>query len=329
MCYWVGNDISKDWIDCEVLGELTCHRRRFKNDPRGIDQLIKWSQSFGLVLALGMESTGGYELDLAVAAHLAGLPVSVENPRPIKDFARAMGFLNKTDVADAHAIAEFLRRIGPSPWRLADPVVRELSQLTRHRVFLLGELNRVCNRLEHKGSLPELVVEQLLALRVSLGGLISQVEQDRLRLVETGDTLQRDYQALIGIVGVGQTTAILVLSEAGDVEQFNDASTYASCRSGLNPTRRESGKWQGRSRISKQGSKLLRSGLFLAASVGSRYNPVLKAFKERLLAAGKTKMQALVACMRKLLMLCYGVLKAVRAGKEPYYGQKPLKGLTS
>ena len=318
---WVGSDISKLWIDVCGRSEHGCQSRRFSNDATGIQKLLDWVVSLGEVVAFGMESTGGYELDLALAGLEAGLPVSVESSRRIRDFARAMGYLNKTDRADARAIADFLRRVGASPWRLSDPAMRELSQLTRHRAFLTGQLGRVTNRLEHAKSLPQRVLGQLQVQREQLQAQLVEIEEARRQAVASSEELTRDVQTLTGIVGVGETTALLVLSEAGDVEQFASAAAYAA-HAGLNPVRRESGAWRGRTSISKRGSTLLRSGLFLAASVASRYNPVLKAFRQRLLDAGKTKMQALVACMRKLLMLCYGVLRAARAGKQPYYHLK-------
>lgn len=146
-----------------------------------------------------------------------------------------------------------------------------------------------------------------------------ELEEARRRLVGAHEALSRDLEALLGITGVGEATALLVLSEAGDTQSYPDAQSYAAA-AGLNPCRKESGTWKGRTGISKCGSRTLRSGLYLAASVASRHNPLVRAYRENLLARGKPKKQALVACMRKLLMICYGVLKAVRNGKTPFYG---------
>jgi len=323
MAYWVGNDISKDWIDVLVLSDAECHHRRFRNDARGILELLRWVLSFGEIVWFGMESTGGYELDLAVSALDAGLQVCVANPRRIREFARSMGYLNKTDRADAKAIAEFMKRVGGTVWRLSDPHIRELTLLHRHRSFLIGQLGRTRNRLEHAKTLPELVLTQLQEEARTYHQRIAEVEDACRMLVEANESLRLDDQALQKISGVGPATATLILAEAGDVEDYPDAISYAAS-SGLHPVRRESGKWKGRTSISKCGNSRLRAGLFLAASVASRHNPVLKAFRERLLQRGKTKMQVLIACMRKLLMICYGVLKAVRNGKTPYYGPRPL-----
>lgn len=324
MAWYVGVDVSKDALDACGISEEGKREARFDNNAQGIARLLAWAKALGKVAALGMEATGGYEFDLAGEALEAKLPTSVENPRRVKDFARAMGYLNKTDRADARAIAEFLRRIGPSPWRLADPHVRELAELTRHRSFLQGERNRIQNRLGHRKRLPELVVSQLEARLKTLDQEVDELDKARLGLVQKQEALHRDLEALVGIPGVGQTTALLVLAEAGDVENFPDAQSYAS-QSGLAPCRRESGKSQGRSQISKAGSRHLRGGLFLAGSVAARYHPEVMELRARLLAKGKTKMQALIACMRKLLMICYGVLKKVRNGEKPYYGKRPAK----
>lgn len=200
-----------------------------------------------------MEATGGYELDIAISACQKGIPTTVENPRRIKDFAKAMGFLNKTDRADARAIAEYIKRIGPSKWRLEDPVLRELSSLSRHRANLIQERNRIGNRLGHKEHLPEILVKQLQRALQRIQSDLEEIEEQRMKLVTHSSKLQQDLQALTKICGVGKTTALLILSEAEDVEQFESADAYAA-HAGLNPCRRESGAWRGKTRLSKAGN---------------------------------------------------------------------------
>lgn len=324
MSIWIiGVDVSKRSLDvCALCGQETKRELRFQNSSAGIKQLLAFAKSLGQIAAFGMESTGGYELDLALAALEAGLPLSVENPRRIKKFAGAMGYLNKTDRADARAIAQYLLRIGATPWRLSEPHVRELSLLTRHRASLLSELGRTRNRLEHARHLPELVCRQLQTAAARIAQDIQEIDERRVQILQQNKELGEQAQALMRIKGIGPATAILVLAQAGDVQNFENAQTYAA-NAGLSPCRKESGAWRGASAISKCGNRQLRAGLFMAASIGSRFNPVLKEFRKRLLERGKTKMQAIVACMRKLLMICYGVLKALRNGKQPFYGPIP------
>ena len=316
----LGVDVCKAFLDACLLHPCgRAEERRFANSPEGIAALLAWGGGASVV---GMESTGGYERDLALAGTEAGLLVRVENPRRVRDFARATGRLNKTDRADARAVAGFLGKVEGRPWRLAAPVSRELEGLTAHRGALVEERTRLANRLERRASMPPLAVRHLEARRCALDDELRETDAERRRLARADEGLARDLAALTGLPGVGEATALLVLARAGNVEDYPSAQAYAAA-AGLAPCRRESGSWKGRTRISKQGDASLRSGIYMAAVVASRFDPVLKEFRERLLAGGKTKMQALVACMRKLLMRCYGVLKAVRAGKEPFYGERP------
>lgn len=246
----------------------------------------------------------------------------VENPRRVRGFARATGRLNKTDRADARAVAEFPGKVEGRPWHLADPLPRESEGLTAHRAALLEERTRVSNRLERRGSLPALVVRHLETRLCALDDERREAEAERRRLARADAGLSRELDALAGLTGVGETTALLVPSLAGNVEDYPTAQAHAA-GAGLAPRRRESGAWRGRARISKRGDASLRSGLYMAAVSAANHDPLLRAFRERLLAAGRTPMQALVACTRKLLMRMHGVLKAVRAGREPFCGARP------
>lgn len=319
----LGVDVCKAFLDACLLshGGARCEQRRFDNDARGIAALLAWGKGASV---LGMESTGGYERELALAGCQAGLLVRVENPRRVKDLARATGRRNKTDRSDARTIAEFLARVEGRPWRLADPVARELEGLTAHRAALLEERTRVQNRLGLRASLPALVVRHLETRLCALDDELREAEEARRLLVRGDEGLSRDLDALLGLKGVGETTAMLVLARAGNVEDYEGPQGYAAA-AGLAPCRNESGNWRGRTRISKQGDAALRDGLCMAAVVASRRDPLMRAFRDRLLERGKTKKQAVVACMRKLLMRCYGVLRTVRAGKEPFYGERPPK----
>lgn len=316
---WIGIDVSKSHLDVCALSESKAPlAERFANHASGISLLLAWAKALGEVEAFGMEATGGYELALARAAYESELPVSVTNPRRIRDFARALNFLNKTDRADARAIAEYLRRVGASLWRPKSPEATELIGLSRRRGELVTQLTQLRNQLSSPRPLPDIVARQYREAVDQIQVWIDEIEEAQRSLMESRDGFQRQRDALIPLKGLGVVTATLILSETGPVSDYPSAKAFAAA-AGLHPLRRESGSWKGKSGIAKTGNKRLRSGIFLAASVASRYDPRLKAFKERLLKAGKTKMQALIACMRKLLMICYGILKAVEQGKTPYY----------
>lgn len=312
----LGVDVCKAFLDaCLLSPGGSRSERRFANDARGIAALLAWAGPAG---TLGMESTGGYERDLA----LAGLLVRVENPRRVRDFARATGRLNKADRADARAIAEFLSKVDGRPWRLADPVARELEGLSSHRAALCQERTRLGNRLERRAALPGLAVRHIEARLDAIDREVEEVEQARRATVANDAGLARDLRALVALKGVREASAMLILARAGNVEDYDSAQSHAAA-AGLAPCRSESGTQKGKTRMSRQGDAALRSGLFLSAVSASRYAPVLREFRERLIANGKTKMQAVIACMRKLLMRVYGILKAVRRGETPFYGKRP------
>ena len=231
----LGVDVCKAFLDaCLLRPGARPEERRFANSPEGIAALLAWG---GDAPVVGMESTGGYERDLAAAAALAGRLVRVENPRRVRDFARATGRLNKTDRADARALAGFLARVEGRPWRLADPASRELEGLTAHRAALLEERTRLTNRLERRESLPALVARHLETRRCALDDELRETDAERGRLARADARLARDLAALTGMTGVGETTALLVLARAGNVEDFPDAQAYAAA-AGLAPCRR-------------------------------------------------------------------------------------------
>jgi transposase len=316
----LGVDVCKSFLDaCLLRPGARPEERRFANSPAGVAALLAWA---GPVSCVGVESTGGWERPLALAAFGAGLPVRLENPRRVRDFARASGRLNKTDRADARALAEFLARVPGRPWSPPSPLRAELCGLAAHRRALLEERTRLSNRLAAPLGLPALARRQVEERLSRLAEEVAQVEAERRRLVASDPALAREKEALVRMAGVGEATAMLALAHAGDLDAYPSAQSYAAS-AGLAPCRRESGAWRGRSRISRQGSAELRSGLYMAAVVAARWDPLMRGFRERLLAAGKSPKQAVVACMRKLLMRIYGVLRAVREGREPYYGEKP------
>lgn len=317
--FWIGIDVSKAHLDvCALAVDKSQVNKQFVNDPAGIAALIVWANGLGQIAAFGMESTGGYELALAKAAFAAGLPVSVSNPRRVRDLARALNSLNKTDRADARVIAFYLQKVGAALWRPKSPLAAELTALSRRRGELVTEINRLFNQINSPRTLPKVVEEQYRTSLAQAKVWIEAIDEAQRQLIEQNDELRDQRSALVNIKGIGIVTASLILSEAGPVSDYESAKAYAAA-AGLHPLRRESGAWRGKSSITKTGNKRLRSGIFLAASVAARYDPRLKAFKERLLKAGKTKMQALIACMRKLLMICYGILKAIEKGKTPFY----------
>jgi transposase len=320
---FVGIDVSKDTLDaCLLLPGGRQRQAAFPNDASGHAALLAWADRH--VVAHGLhfclEATGPYSEAPAVFLADAGRLVSVANPARVKAHAAANGQGNKTDPADARAIASFARDRCPPPWQPPTPAVRALQGLVR-RVEDLVEM-----AARDKGRLASPALTK--AARRSVQRIIRLLEKeaDKVRaqadaLVRATPTLRADQELLETIPGVGHQTATTVLAELPAVEQLPGAqSAAAAC--GLAPRAYRSGtSVKKRTRLSKAGNARLRKALYLPTLTAIRFNPLLEGFFGRLVAAGKPKMQAVGACMRKLVMLCYGVLKN-RAPFDPDWASK-------
>ena len=270
------------------------------------------------MLAFCLESTGPYHQGPALFLAQAGERVSVENPRRVKAFGAAAGALGKTDAADARLIARYGQRMRPAPWSPPPPALRELRALDRRLGQLDGMLNQERNRLED----PLLEPEALRSVRAVEAALLAERERvlQRLReLVQSDPDLARDVALLTSIPGVGERVAAGFLAETAGCAAFEEAQD-AAAYAGLSPRLEQSGKKEGHTHLSKQGNPRLRARLYMAAVVAKAHNPLVKDLYERLLKKGMPKKAALGACMRKLAMLCYGVLKT---GKpfDPNHGR--------
>lgn len=309
---WGGIDISKLTIDACLVREVGKPlRKKLGNTPEGHDKLLRWvrSQAGDVSLHFCMEATG--VLGNALAEHLteAGHCVSVENPARIKHFGLSLGADSKTDEEDALTIALYCRERRPEPWRLASPEVRRLVALMRRYASLQSLLQQeVCRTTE-----PGLVD----AVKASLGETIRFLREEIQRLKEEIDKhieghpqLRNDKHLLRTVPGVGEITALWILAELPSVDQF-DSAQAAAAYCGLNPRECRSGtSVHRRSRLSKAGNRHLRKALYLPSIAAVRFNPRVRAIYDRLLESGRTKMCALGAAMRKLLMICFGVLKS-------------------
>jgi transposase len=306
---WIGIDISKDKLDaCLLRTSGKPLHKVFDNTADGHHRLIDWavSQSRHGVRHFCMESTGRYGLALAHQLSEASEYVSVVNPATIK-YSGPGGSANKTDKADALKIAHFARKESPNLWEPSSPEIAELSSLVRHKSDLDQDLRRQLNRLQEPGhgsvvkTSIETLVSQIRERIVMIDAEIEKHINDHPDLKETKDLLET-------IPGVGSETSTLFLAEIPNPKNFDSAQALAAFF-GLSPRERQSGKWRGKTTISKTGSSFVRSRLYMPAMSAVRYNPRIKALYERLLAAGKCKMSSLIAAMRKLVMIAYGILK--------------------
>lgn len=301
---FVGIDVSSQTL--EVASSAQTKTWQVSNDTSGLESLV--SQLVGLSPALVvLEATGGYEFEAACTLQAAGLAVAVVNPRTARDFARAMGALAKTDALDARMLASFAKVLHQHPERdrfvkpLADSQLQRLQALVLRRrqivQMLTSERQRL--RLSHVAARPsiERVIEFLKAeLGDSDAEVAAHVQHHHAELA----------QALSSVPGIGAASVAVLLAELPELGTLDRRRVAALV--GVAPMNRDSGQRRGQRSI-WGGRADVRRTLYMATLVGVRHNPVLKAYYERLLAAGKRKKVALVACMRKLLTVLNAIAK--------------------
>jgi transposase len=262
-----------------------------------------------------MEATGSYWEALAVFLCDQGIDVSVVNPGLIKKEAESWNVRNKTDKLDATVIARFCLAKRPRLWSAPKVEVRELRDLVRHLDSLEEEKQRHQNRLG-SGALSDVVVSSLCEVIEFLDSQIDDVEKRIRDHVNKNPGLKANSLLLESIPGIGEKTAATILAELQEVSNFNCAKQVAAY-AGVSPKKTMSGKFAGKTRMCKIGNSRLRKALYFPAIVASTFNPVVKAFYKRLLRKGACKMSAIGACMRKLLIIAYGVLKTGTSFEVP------------
>ena len=297
---FVGIDVSKAQLDVAV--RPTGQRWVVSYDQTGIEGLIPQIVDLEPALVL-LEATGGLELPLVAALAAAALPVVVVNPRQVRDFAKATGTLAKTDTLDAGVLAHFADAVRPEVRPLKDAETQVLNSLTarRHQVMtmLVSEKNRLGTAI---GAVSPRIEAHIAWLEQELSDLDKGLRQTLRR-----SPVWREKDDLLRTVpGVGEQISLTLLANLPELGTLNRRQIAALV--GVAPYNRDSGTlrgkravWGGRSRV--------RAVLYMGALVASRHNPAIRDFYQRLLAAGKPKKVALVASMRKLLVILNGMLK--------------------
>lgn len=301
---FVGIDVSSQTLEVAVSTQVKTWQAA--NDAPGIEQLVTQLSALHPALIV-LEATGGYEFEAACALQAAGLAVAVVNPRTARDFARAMGALAKSDALDARLLAAFARVLHQHPERerfvkpLADAELQRLQALVlrrRHLVQMItAERQRL--RLSHAAARPS--IERVLDfLKAELGGsdteVAAHVQHHHAALAA----------ALASVPGVGAASVAVLLAELPELGTID--RRRAAALVGVAPLNRDSGQMRGQ-RMIWGGRATVRRTLYMATLVAVRHNPVFKVHYERLLAAGKRKKVALVACMRKLLTVLNAIAK--------------------
>lgn len=298
---FVGVDVAKDRLDVKVLpaGQALV----FKRDGEGVAALVEQLRALP-VRAVAVEATGGLEKVVAASLAAAGLPVVVVDPARVRNYAQALGQRAKTDPIDADVIARFVEAVKPQIRPLADEQAELLSDLVTRRRQIVQMISAEKQR-EQRTSQPRLkrsIVRLVAALQKELSDLDGQIDEQ----ISSSPVWLEKEALLTSVPGVGKTIARTLLAELPELGSLGRRQVAALA--GLCPFTRRSGKWRGKSFISG-GRAPVRSMLFVAALVGVRFNPVLKAFHQRLRANGKEKMVALIAVARKLLTILNAILR--------------------
>jgi transposase len=305
---WVGIDVSKAQLEVALgsSGELLS----VNNDARGIGALVKRLLAVAPALVV-LEATGGVETAAVAELGAAGLPVVVINPRQVRDFARATGQLAKTDALDARVLALFAERIRPTVRPLPSAQERELKALVARRRDLVEMLTAERNRLS---AAPKLLHKELAAHIRWLEARLEQRDRDLGRMLRTSPLWREREDLLRAVPGIGPVSCATLLAELPELGRLSRREIAKLV--GVAPLNRDSGAMRGR-RAVWGGRAPVRAVLYMATVSAVTYNPPLKAFYDRLLAAGKPKKLALTAAMRKLLLILNAIVKTSSLWRPP------------
>lgn len=305
----VGLDIAKATIDVAVMP--SAERWQVPHTEVGLAALVTDLHARAPRLVV-LEATGGYETTVVGLLVAAGVPVAVINPRQVRDFAKAVGQLAKTDAIDARVLALFAARIQPTPRPLPDAATQDLAALVARRRQIVEMLGAERNRLAvARAPVRRALRDHIRWLECQLAALDAEIAT---LIRQTPVWRDRDH-VLQSVPGVGPHTAyvfITHLPELGCLSRHELAALV-----GVAPLNRDSGRRHG-ARTTWGGRAPVRAALYMAALVGSRHNPVLRAYYQRLLAAGKPKKVALVATMRKLLTILNAMVKHQQPWQADY-----------
>lgn len=305
----LGIDISKAKFDVALLrGKDKIKSKVFANTPEGFSELQTWLTHQGVTNLHGcMEATSIYGNALARFLIAAGYKVSIVNPSRPKAFGRSELSRTKTDRADAQVIARFCAALQPAAWIPPAVEVEQLQALVHRLDNLTAMLQQEQNRLATADSI------LVASINAHIDFLKEQIAETKKLIRKHFDShphLKAQRDLLTSIPGIAETTATVILAEIRDLDTFDTADQLAAF-AGLTPREFSSGSSvHGKPRLSKIGNSRLRKALYMPAVVARRCNPFIRAFCDRLLAKGKSKMSMIGAAMHKLLRQAFGVLKS-------------------
>jgi transposase len=298
---FIGIDVAQDRLDAHVRPSDESFAVARNSD--GMAALIERLRTLDPYLVV-LEATGGFEVTVAAAVVAAEIPLAVVNPRQIRDFARATGQLAKTDALDAKAIARFAEAVRPQPRPVPDAQARALGELVARRRQISEMMTAERNRRRQLTS--RRLVKSVDRLLTVLQQELSELEQDLDEGIRGTPAWRERDELLRSVPGIGNVVARTLIADLPELGRLDRKQIAALV--GVAPINRDSGKMRGK-RTTWGGRAKVRCILYMAALVASRYNPLLKAFYQRLTSAGKAKKLALTAVMRKLLTILNAMIR--------------------
>jgi transposase len=297
----VGVDVSKDRLDVALRpsGEIFAVER----NSAGLDLLVPRLKALSPHI-VALEATGGFETVVAAALAAAGLPVVIVNPANVRSFAKAIGQRAKSDPIDAAVIAHFAEATKPEPRPLPDEATRLLADLTARRRQIIEMM--VSERQRERRLTAPRLKKSITRLLKALQKELTSVDADIDDAVRGSPAWREKEDLLTSVPGVGPVIARTLMAELPELGKLGGKEIAALA--GLAPFTRQSGQWRGRSFIGG-GRAVVRTAVFMGALVAKKHNPTLKVFFDRLVAAGKPKMVALIAVARKLLTILNAILR--------------------
>ena len=305
--HFIGVDVSKDKFDASILVSSGNYLKKvFQNTTEGIKSFIRWIEKQTSQPWVCMEATGFYGYALADALSERQVAVSVINPLKIKNYARALFSRNKNDSLDACLIAQFGQAMRPYLYTPKTPEQKQLNDRVKLLNMLKGQLVQLSNQKASLQDASTVATAEKIILATQEN--IATLEKELAELVKQNKEFKHQLELLTSISGIGNLTAYRVLASVQDINQFETAKQFAAFI-GVSPRQNQSGKFQGKTRMSCLGNANLRKALYMAAVVAKRRNKALQPFVKRLTEAGKAPKAIVGAVMAKLARWIFALLK--------------------
>jgi transposase len=305
---YLGIDVSKAHLDYAYYG--SSETAQVDNTAAGIAQLVAECKA-GKVSLVVVEATGSLEMPVVAALLTAGIPTAVVNPRQVRDFAKGLGKLAKTDKIDAHTLAQFGFMVHPRVYVLPSQEAQALEALLTRRSQVIEMLSSERVRMHTVHFSQRARLEKHIDW---LKGELEQIDSELNQSISQSETWKAKDQLLQSVPGVGRILSTSLLAWLPELGLLNGKQIAALV--GVAPFNRDSGQWRGR-RMICGGRAEIRSALYMAALSASRFNPLISTFYNRLIKAGKLPKVALTACMRKLLLILNAMIKHGTPWKNP------------